>query len=124
MFLYRLMPLFVSAAVLTFIVTTVEPPVTLAAASPSQLILLFLPLLLTIACLLNLYCQNFRRSLPAAGGVVLLLILKSLGTINTWTIALTALSIVTIFPAVKRPKKEIMPKTRPFSRLKKQNSLL
>lgn len=70
---------------------TLEPPQSLAQATISQILLFFVPLFFLLALLINIFFGLFFRSLIISSGLIILLVLKSLDTLNLATLSLTFL---------------------------------
>lgn len=90
-----------------FIFTVVQTPYpdTLTQAKTSQLIFFFAPLLLALFLTINLFLKNFPSSCSLSLGLISLLILKALDSLNLVTASLIVITVgllVSYFRKIKR----------------------
>lgn len=74
----KFLPPIIFAIILNLVVWRVEPPESITQASFSQLALFFIPLLLLLTFLINLYTKLFLKSFVLSIGLILILVIKTL----------------------------------------------
>lgn len=83
------------------VIFTVDYPTSLANASVYQLLAFFIPLFVSIFLTLNIFAKSLLRSFIFSFGIILLLILKALDTLNLVTFAITLVAIYLLLGSFK-----------------------
>lgn len=89
----RFSPVLFSWLIFILVIFNVQYPQSITQAAFSQLFALFVPLYLSITLTLHLVIKNWVISLLVSLGLLILLILKTLDSLNLVTGALTILAI-------------------------------
>lgn len=92
--------------VFIFIVFNIPYPENLAQANLSQLVLFFTALYLATTLTINLFLKNIFQSLSVTLGLIFLLILKALDSLNIVTGLLILITIGLLFSYFKKTKRE------------------
>lgn len=102
----KFLPTLFFAIILSLVVWQVEPPESFSSASPTQILLFFLPLLLFLTSAINLYAKYILKSFIFSLGITLILILKALDLFIFFSIP--AAFIITLFVArsLKKPARK------------------
>lgn len=103
-----------------YIVLTVPYPESLTQANLNQIIPLFASLYLAIAITVNVFLKNFLSSLSIALGVILLLVLMALNSLNIVTGILTLISIALLYSYFRKRQKSSLTKHTKMPKLTKQ----
>lgn len=120
-FLKKLIPVFIFTAIFGLVISQIQPPQSLPSSSPTQLLLFFLPLLLFLTFLLNLYYKFTLKSLLISLSIVALFFLKGFDLFNIFSVTAILAFIVLTLKFLKRPKKfDYQPKIPKLSQLSKQ----
>lgn len=87
--LQRLLLTILSSLIFYVVLNYVEPPKSWPEASTFQILIFFIPLLITITFLLNLLVHNILRSFVASLGIMFALVLLAIKQLTPLTSALT-----------------------------------
>ncbi len=84
-----------------YVIFTVPYPDSITQADSSQLLSFFIPLFLALTATVNLLLKNLPSSIILSLGLILLLILKALQSINTISVILTLAAITLLISYFK-----------------------
>lgn len=101
----RLLPVLLLGLILGLVIWQTPPPASLTSASVLQLTLFLTPLFLLLTFLVDHFLRFFLRSLVVSLGLVILLVLKALDSLNIASLIMTVLAVVLIIKSLKKPKK-------------------
>lgn len=104
-FLSKVIPVLFFGAIFIFASLQVPYPQTLTQANTIQLLLFFIPLFLALSATINLFLKNIFSSSSISLGLIFLLILKALDSLNLVTGILIVISVgllVSYFRKAKR----------------------
>lgn len=118
--LKKLLPALIFGLTLGLVIYLIEPPKSLSQASPSQLGLFFIPLILLLTFLLNLYFKLWPKSLVAGMGVAILFLLQGGDSLNLLTGGLVFAITILVLKFIKKKNHLYQPKISRLSRLYKQ----
>lgn len=104
--LVKIFPPLLFLAIFAYVIFNVSYPNSLSEATFFQLTAFFVPLLFTLVFTINLFLNFFLHSIPISLGLIILLVLKGLGTLNIVTAILTILAIWLIVGNFKKVKQE------------------
>jgi hypothetical protein len=93
MLILKIILAIVSWGFFIYVIFNVPYPDSLPAANLSQLLAFFIPLFLSLILTINFIFKNMPSSIILSFGILLLLILKSLGALNLISIILTVLAV-------------------------------
>lgn len=118
----KILPPFLFAFILGLVIWQVKPPESITQANLSQLTLFFVPLILFLTFLTNLYTKYILKSFIFSLGITLILILKALDLFIFFSIP--AAFVITLFVArsLKKPARKSFssqPKIPPKPRMLK-----
>lgn len=119
----KAIPALIFWGVFTLVIFTIPYPETLTSASSIQLLAFFIPLFLSLVFTFEIFIKFLPRSIALSFGLIILLILKPLGSLN---LVSTSLTIVAIFLLISYFKKKRLtsrsnvPKIRNLSRRKRR----
>ncbi len=91
--LLKILPAVIFWAIFIFVVLQVPYPDSIASANLSQLIFFFLPIYIALVLTFNLFLKNILMSASFCLGLIFLLILKALDSLNLVTIVLIIISV-------------------------------
>lgn len=91
-----------------YVIISVPYPESLTKASSYQLLSFFVPLFLALIFTINLFIKNILRSIFISFGIIILLILKALDSLNIVSAGLTILAVLLILSYFK-PIKHLTP---------------
>lgn len=100
----KLLPTFLSVAVLGYVIYFVTPPKNWAEASISQILIFFLPLLSFFTFFTNLFLNNLARSFSLGLGLMVLIVLYSINQFNPVTAGITLILAILLLVFFKFPK--------------------
>lgn len=107
LFLRRILLFLLSLSILSSVIYFITPPKSWPEASVFQILIFFIPLLLTYSTFVNLLVQYLPHSFILGLGLVTLTVLYSINSLNLFsaplTLALTLIAIK-IFPKLKFPR--------------------
>lgn len=91
-------------SIITFglVLWQVKPPQSFTSATFTQILLLFIPLILLLTFLFHLYFHFYLKSLLTSLGIVLLLMLKGLDVLNSISFILGLLGLIALLKLSKR----------------------
>lgn len=118
--LKKLLPALIFGLILGLVIYLIEPPKSLSQASPLQFGLFFIPLILLLTFLLNLYFRLWSKSLVAGVGVAILFFLQGGDSLNLLTGGLVFTITILVLKFIKRKNHLYQPKISKLSRLYKQ----
>lgn len=117
----KILPVIFFGTIVVLVAWLTPPPKSFTQASLFQLVEFFLPLLLFLTFLLNLYFKFFLKSLIFSVGSVILLILQGLAALNIISALLTTIAIFLITKSLKKPvSSSYQSKIPKLSRLSRQ----
>lgn len=117
---WKLLPIFISLAILALIIWQIEPPKAITQISALQIFLLVTPLLVLMVFTVNL-CFNFwMRSMIVSIGLMLLIVLRTLDKLNLVTVSITLIATYLLVKSCKRKVDIKSPKAFKLSWLQKQ----
>lgn len=122
--LQKIITVLIFWAIFAYVILQVPYPDSLTQANPKQLLFFFIPLFLAITLTLNILLKNIFSSASISLGLILLLILKALDSLNLVTGILTAVAVyllVSYFIKVKRRSLTKLPKIPKLTKLRKEN---
>lgn len=90
---YRIFPFLLCWGIVGFVVLQVPYPDSLAQSTPIQFSSFFIPLFFAISFTINLFLKNILSSSVISLGVIFLLILKALGSLNIVSGALITVAV-------------------------------
>lgn len=108
--------------IFAFVIFQVPYPETLTQANTTQLISFFISLFLALSLTINLFLKNILSAGSISLGLIFLLILKALDSLNLVTGILTIIAatlLVSYFRKAKRNSLTKLPKIPKLTRLKK-----
>ena len=124
----KLLPRFVPAlifwVVFVYVVLRIPYPETITQASIVQILSFFIPLYLALTLTFNIFLKNIFISGSASLGLIFLLILRALDSLNLVTAILIIIStglLVSYFRKIKRKNLTKLPKIPKLTHLRKQN---
>src|SRR3989304_9199389 len=109
--------------IFVFVVLQVPYPESLTQANLIQLIPFFVPLYLALTFTLNIFLKNIFSSTSFSLGLILLLILKALDSLNIVTGILTAVATYLLFSYFRKIKKHGPSINSGFGNLTKQTKI-
>lgn len=120
-FIKKITLILIFGIIFAWIIFQIEPPQSLTTASTIQLVLFFLPLLLFLTFLINLFFQFWVRSLIIGLGITVMIALKGLDSLNLISLLLIFLAVFFLSRAFKKNnKKAYQAKILKISKLEKQ----
>lgn len=119
-FLKKLLPALIFGLILGLVIHLIEPPKSLSQASLLQLGLFFIPLILLLTFLLNLYFRLWLKSLVAGMGIAILFLLQGGDNLNLLTGGLVFAITILVLKFIKKKNHFYQPKISKLSRLYKQ----
>lgn len=122
-FLFRVIPILFFGAIFIFVVLQVPYPQTLTQANIIQLLLFFIPLFLALSATINLFLKNILSSSSVSLGLIFLLILKALDSLNLVTGILIVISVgllVSYFRKMRGKSLTKLPKVPKLTHWRKQ----
>ena len=102
-FLIRVLPALIFTSIFILVVYFIPPPPSWAEASIFQILIFFLPLLIALTLLLNIFLRLFSKSFSIALGLMVLVVLRSVDELNIVTIFLTITLSYLLSTTFKRP---------------------
>lgn len=104
-FILKVPPAVIFWGIFVFVVLQVPYPISLTQATLLQLLAFFISLFLVITFTINIFLKFFLLSLTLAIGIIFLLILKALDSLNLVTAILTLIAIGLLFSYFRKIKK-------------------
>ena len=123
-FLIKIIPAIIFWGIFTFVILQIPYPENLTQANSIQVISFFMPLFLALSLTMNFFFKNILSSGSIALGLIFLLILKSLDSLNIVTGILTIIAVSLLVSYFRKPKRNNLTKTSKISKLhamRKQN---
>ena len=123
-FFLKAIPILIFWGALAIVILQVPYPNSLTQISLNQIILFFIPFFLAIAFTINLLLINTPISFSISLGIIFLLILKALDSLNLVTAILITIPIVLLvsyFRKIKRRSLTKLPKISKLTHLHKRN---
>lgn len=102
----KFFPALIFWAVFVYVILQIPYPESITQANLFQLVSFFLPLFIALSFTLKLLLQNILVSLSISMGIIFLLILKSLDSLNLVTGILTVMAIGLLISYFKKIKKK------------------
>ncbi len=100
--LSKIIPTLTFWGIFALAITTVNYPDSLAGATLVQIGIFFIPLFLALISTINLFFKSLLKSAVLVLGIILSLILKSLGNLNIVTAILVIVAVVLISGSFKK----------------------
>ncbi len=103
----KLLILIINTAIFISILFLIEPPKSWPEASTSQILLFFIPLLLTLSTFFDFFLKYPPHSFIAGLGIMVLVAfagVNQLSPITTTLIVLTTILFIRLFPKVRLPR--------------------
>lgn len=122
-FFQKIIPALIFWAIFGYVILQIPYPDTITQANPTQLMAFFIPLFLAISLTLNLILKNIFISGSISLGIIFLLILKALDSLNFVTAILVILSaglLISYFRKIKRKNLTKLPKIPRLTNMRKQ----
>lgn len=122
-FLIKITPSIIFWGIFIFTILQIPYPTTLIQAESSQLLLFFIPLFLALTTTINLFLKNIFSSGSISLGLIFILVLKALASLNPVTTALTLIAValfVSYFKKIKRSNLTKFSKIPKLSQLRKK----
>lgn len=119
----KAIPALIFWGIFILVIFTVPYPETLTSASSIQLLVFFIPLFLSLAFTFEIFIKFLPRSIALSFGLIILLILKPLGSLNLVSAGLTIVAIVLLISYFKKKRLTIhsnVPKIKNLSRRKRR----
>lgn len=104
--LLKIIP-FIFWTIFIYVVIQIPYPENIASANLSQLIYFFLPLYLSLSLTLNLFLKNLLMSGSISLGIIFLLIIKALDSLNFVTVILILISVYLLVSYFKKGEKSL-----------------
>lgn len=104
-FILRTLPALIFWGIFGYVILQVPYPKSLTQATPLQLLAFFISLFLAITFTLNIFLTFLLLSSTLAIGIIFLLILKALDSLNIVTAILTLIAIGLLFSYFRKMKK-------------------
>ena len=120
----KIIPIIFLWSAFTFVVLQIPYPETITQANLTQLLTFFITLFLALTITINLFLKNILSSLSISLGLIFLLTLKALDSLNLVTGILVVIAVglfVSYFRKIKRNNLTKLPKIPKLTRLKKGN---
>lgn len=102
--LIRIIPAILFWGTFVFVIFQVPYPETITQASTQQLLSFFVPLILAITLTINIILKNIYLSASFSLGLIFLLILKSLDSLNIVTAILTIIAVALLISYFSKVK--------------------
>lgn len=118
----KLLPVLLFGIILGLVILNITPPDSLTSASPWQIIIFFLPLFLFLTFLINILFGFLLRSLIISLGILLLLVLKSLDSLNLVSVLITLIAVGLLIKSLRNSSSS-QSKIPNLSHLSKQKHL-
>ncbi|MBI2019594.1 hypothetical protein HYS95_02940 [Candidatus Daviesbacteria bacterium] len=121
--IFKIVPVLILWGVFILVVLKIPYPDNITSANITQVSAFFIPLFLALTLTFNLFFKYIIFSTILSLGIIFLLALKALDSLNIVTIALTAVAIyllLSYFKKVKRKNLTKLPKISKLTRLRKQ----
>ncbi len=115
----KFIPAVIFWGIFIFVVLEIPYPESLTQANVVQLLAFFVPLFLALSITLNIFLKNILSSFSSSLGLIFLLILKALDSLNFVTAFLTLLSVGLLFSYFWKRKNRISPTRSGFKNLTK-----
>ncbi len=121
----RILPVLVVWGIFGFVILQIPYPDSLTQASFFQLLAFFIPLFFALTLTLNIFLKNIFTSVSISLGLIFLLFLKALNSLNLVTGILVIISVsllVSYFKKIKDKNLTKWSKIPRLTRLRKENS--
>ena len=108
--IWRLLPVIICWSVFIYVILNISYPDSLTQASFFQLAIFFIPLFLALTFTINLFLRFILFSFSISLGIIILLVLKTLDSLNIASVILTIITIsllLSYFRQMKRKKYDI-----------------
>jgi|SRR3989344_5911284 len=123
--IFLLVPVFISWGIFIYVVLKVAYPESLTSANTFQIFSFFSSLFLSLSFTINLIVRFMLKSIIISFGLILLLVLRALNSLNLVSFALTIIAFGLLLSYLKKPKSRLtsrakVPKLRNLSRGKRR----
>lgn len=117
-------PVFVSWVIFTYVVLQVPYPQTITSANTFQIFSFFTSLFLSLSFTINLLLHFMLKSIIISFGIILIIVLKALNSLNIVSFGLTVIAFGLLLSYLKKQKSRLtsrsnVPKIRNLSRRKR-----
>lgn len=119
----NIFPVIVLWGIFAYVVLNVSYPESLVSANWQKILLFFTPLFFAVLFTINIFAKNFLVSSSLSLGLIFLLILKALDSLNIVTGILVLIAtwfLVSYFAKIKRRNLTKLPKIPKLTRLRKE----
>lgn len=119
----NIFPALVCWGIFAYVVLNVSYPESLVSANWQKILLFFTPLFFAVLFTINIFAKNFLVSSSLSLGLIFLLILKALDSLNIVTGILVLIAtwfLVSYFAKIKRRNLTKLPKIPKLTRLRKE----
>lgn len=113
----KVFPIFIFGGIFVYVLFNIPYPESITQATLFQLIIFFIPLFLAIMFTLNIFFRNILISGSASLGIILLLILKALDSLNLITGVLVIISIGLLISYFRKLKRKNLTNWRKIPKL-------
>ncbi len=117
MLIFKLFPALLCWIIFVYVIFQLPYPDSLTSASTFQIFSFFTSLFLSLSFSINIFINFMLRSIIISFGLILLLVLKALNSLNLVSCALTIIAFGLLISYVKKPKYKLTYHTK-TSRLK------
>lgn len=115
----KIIPAIFFWGIFAVVVLQIPYPESLTQANSLQLLAFFIPLFLALSMTLNIFLRNILSSLSISLGLIFLLILQALASLNIVTATLTVVATYLLFSYFRKIKKRSLTKPPKISKLTK-----
>ncbi|OGE14711.1 hypothetical protein A3F00_03475 [Candidatus Daviesbacteria bacterium RIFCSPHIGHO2_12_FULL_37_11] len=98
----KIIPALFSWGIFVYVILNVPYPESLTRADSFQLLSFFIPFFLSLIFSINLALNNILRSIFISFGIIILLVLKALDSLNLVSTGLTVLAVILLLSYFKR----------------------
>ena len=116
-YLVKALPSFFFWGIFAYVILQIPYPETITQANVTQLLTFFIPLFLAITLTLNIFLRNIFISVSTSVGLIFLLLLKALDSLNLVTGILITISIGLLISYFKKIKRRSLTKTLKIPKL-------
>lgn len=101
--LSKIIPALIFWGIWIYVIFFTEYPKSLTEASIFQLLSFFIPLFLALTLTLNIFLKSIIRSILISFGIIILLVLKALDSLNIVSALLTIIAVGLLFSYFRKP---------------------
>jgi len=123
--IFLLVPVFISWGIFIYVVLKVAYPESLTSANTFQIFSFFSSLFLSLSFTINLIVRFMLKSIIVSFGIILILVLKALNSLNIVSFLLTVIAFGLLLSYLKKPNSRLtthskVPKLRNLSGRKRR----